>query len=247
MERIQGVGIRFTVPGYLLLLLIQFVLSGLVILWARGVDGWTLADLRIARPAWRPVGLGLLTGAIYSGGCVLWSLGHSQGVERVGADVPLGSLLAWAAPSLLVMLPMNSLKEELLFRAYAVGRLQRRGTIYAALVSSVLFALSHFVGEPPTPWRALTLVLFGLLCAFLFLRTGTLWSVVALHSSWNAGFVLFSGNVQVGGLFRYVQEAEGPWNEPFRLLLVAACFAAVQAATQSVRGEAKRAGTVVTS
>jgi membrane protease YdiL (CAAX protease family) len=85
--------------------------------------------------------------------------------------------------------------EELLYRGYVHEVLRERsGFGWAALVSSVWFGIRHavqLVGGPEYPWLAATSwVLFGcglgLVWAWLYERTRSLWPPIIVHTLFNA-------------------------------------------------------------
>lgn len=107
------------------------------------------------------------------------------GLARIG----LGSGRAgWAlAFGLLTMVPV-ALSEEILFRGYILRNLtQAFGAWPALLLSSACFSVLH-LSNPGADRSALPLVnifLAGVLLAYPYLRTGSLWLSVGLHFSWN--------------------------------------------------------------
>ena len=72
--------------------------------------------------------------------------------------------------------------EELLFRGLLYGTLRRAvGPVPAAAVSALAFAAIHGL------WiHAAVLFLLGYALARVYERTGSLWSAIALHATYNA-------------------------------------------------------------
>lgn len=104
-------------------------------------------------------------------------------------------------PSLMAIVPLKALKEEVFFRALPfallanaawTGRqkplLSRGGFV---LVSSIVFIAAHEVnfrylqGDPMSLSTLITLGFFGVLTGALFLRQGHLLGCLALHAGWN--------------------------------------------------------------
>lgn len=72
--------------------------------------------------------------------------------------------------------------EELLFRGWLLGGLRRHwGDARALMVSAGLFAIIH-----ADPWATPALFMLGLVFGGVYLRTGSLWACILLHSMWNA-------------------------------------------------------------
>jgi membrane protease YdiL (CAAX protease family) len=77
--------------------------------------------------------------------------------------------------------------EELLFRGLLLSRFRAHGYLVSGTVlSAVVFSLAH--GQPR---HFLELSATGLLLAWLYLRTNSLWPPIALHSLFNALAVMF--------------------------------------------------------
>jgi membrane protease YdiL (CAAX protease family) len=96
------------------------------------------------------------------------SFGAHEGLEAFVLDVITGGVIA-------------PLAEEPLFRGLVLGGLAQRAPFAAAaVVSSLLFALTHGVGVL-APIFAL-----GLGLAYLYRRTGTLWAPILAHALVNA-------------------------------------------------------------
>ena len=83
------------------------------------------------------------------------------------------------------------LAEETFFRGFLFGGLVKRlGVFWAALASGFLFSLAH--GEPTT---MLPFTIVGMLLAWSYLYTGSLWTAIGAHFLFN----LISYSVSVGG------------------------------------------------
>lgn len=101
--------------------------------------------------------------------------------EQLGVDA--GALAAIGAGLLIVI--AAPLSEEIFFRGFFFAGL-RRGMplIAAALVSGVLFGAAHLTTGDVLAFVQLSVL--GALLAWLYERTGTLWSPIALHFANNA-------------------------------------------------------------
>jgi len=88
--------------------------------------------------------------------------------------VGLGLLVVLAAP----------VAEEVFFRGFLFGGLRGRMSFWpAAAVSGLLFGLVHLPGGP---LQVPPLAVFGVLLAWLYERTGSLWPPILMHAIQNA-------------------------------------------------------------
>jgi membrane protease YdiL (CAAX protease family) len=82
--------------------------------------------------------------------------------------------------------------QEVLFRAFAMGMLAQRWPTSAGLWAAIIFMLAHVQFVPPYVWPeqlALSL-LFGLLYAIMYARTGSLLAPSVAHGCSNGIFVI---------------------------------------------------------
>ena len=87
------------------------------------------------------------------------------------AAIVAGFLIVAAAP----------LSEELFFRGFMYGGLRRRLPVWAAAgVSGIVFGLVHYTG-PDSIGVVPQLAVLGILLAWLYERTGSLWPPILLH------------------------------------------------------------------
>ena len=99
----------------------------------------------------------------------------------------------------LVLLP--ALVEELLFRGLLCAELDRRGTLRAVLLSSLLFALIHFdLSNLPFYFLA------GVLLALVLYATDSLICVMLVHAAYNAVSVF--GRPYVNAMYRFTGSTE---------------------------------------
>lgn len=76
--------------------------------------------------------------------------------------------------------------EEIAFRGYLQSRIaERYNPVPAVLIVAVLFALSHPVSAVDPLFYLATAILVGILFGAVFVRTGSLWMGIALHTVWN--------------------------------------------------------------
>jgi uncharacterized protein len=167
--------------------LLAITLAGVAFAVARPGPGLAApADLGLRRPlspAMRASVLGYLTYI----GCALVIAALIQPEQEditrdLGADEGvLGSL---AAGILIVV--AAPLTEEIFFRGFVFGGLRRALPFAAAAaIPAVIWGLLHYTG--PDSWGVvLQLAIFGLVLAWLYERTGSLWPPIALHLFNNA-------------------------------------------------------------
>jgi membrane protease YdiL (CAAX protease family) len=87
------------------------------------------------------------------------------------------------------------LAEETFFRGFVFGGLRRYGFFWAALASGLMFSVAHL-----NPGGLLPLTLVGILFAWSYSRTGTLWTNVTAHLVFNlVSFIALTAIVQSGG------------------------------------------------
>lgn len=76
--------------------------------------------------------------------------------------------------------------EELLFRGYLLRLLQQScSTVWAVMISSLLFVWAHAVNPQYDLKAYLIAVLAALLLIYMLFRTGSLWLSIGYHTSWN--------------------------------------------------------------
>ena len=127
--------------------------------------------------------------------------------------VPPAGQLAGLIAVILLTTPLQSAGEEVGFRGYltqAVASWSRRplvGTVVAAAVTSVLFALAHGVQDPAL---FLDRLAFGVTASWLAWRTGGLEASVALHVVNNLVGLLFSAST--GQLEESITGSALPWS-----------------------------------
>ena len=154
--------------------------------------GFAWADL-----GWVQVsGRWLAAGVAATAGVYVVSVTAELALQRFGGDrgtqwwAELLPLLPMSMPGFLLVLATGAvavpIAEELLFRGVLYGWLRARwGAVRGGMLSAVVFALMH------PPGGALQIFLVGLVLAWLYERSGSLWPSMVLHGCNNGvGFVL---------------------------------------------------------
>jgi membrane protease YdiL (CAAX protease family) len=86
----------------------------------------------------------------------------------------------------LIMHLTVAMLEELLMRAIFFRIIERSlGSVYALLLSALLFGAGHLVNENVSILGTATVVAAGLLLAAAYMATGRLWMCVGMHAAWN--------------------------------------------------------------
>ena len=104
----------------------------------------------------------------------------------------------------LFMLTLNSFKEELLFRSYAIENIEGEatGNWTVILIASAVFSVVHLVLEPFTWTAFISRFLFGVFTCQVYVVTRSLWPIVGIHngSNWLAVTCSGEGNWKMGGI-----------------------------------------------
>jgi membrane protease YdiL (CAAX protease family) len=108
-----------------------------------------------------------------------------------GDTINLQTSLTAASPLLMLLMAgfLAPVVEETLFRGALFGRLHTKSHILAYVVSIVLFAVAHvwqFAIADPTQWvRALSWIPMGIGFAFVYRRSGNVFTSMTLHMLFN--------------------------------------------------------------
>ncbi|MBO4453035.1 MAG: CPBP family intramembrane metalloprotease [Clostridia bacterium] len=82
---------------------------------------------------------------------------------------------------------VQAFSEELVFRAFLMPKAARTGAgvFGAVMINSLAFAALHLGNNGVDAVSVINVFLFGIFASLLFLRTGSIWGVAAIHASWN--------------------------------------------------------------
>jgi hypothetical protein len=99
----------------------------------------------------------------------------------------------WGGMLLLtIILLFGAIGEEMLFRGYGFQVLLASAGRFATILPvSVLFAAAHGTNANITTLGLLNTMLWGVLLAWAFLRSGDLWLPIGLHYGWNVALPFF--------------------------------------------------------
>ncbi len=110
--------------------------------------------------------------------CVLTGACHFEGVS---AQLVPGYVVFY-----LIGYMIQGLAEEVICRGYLLVSLSHRNSVwYSVILSSGVFMAMHMSNEHVTVLAYINLFLCGLLFGLLFVESGSIWMVAALHSGWN--------------------------------------------------------------
>lgn len=188
------------VAGLVVTLLFDGVLFGSSVIFS----------VRRYRCSWGALGLGRLSTKVFWPGVGTAALGHiiiivyASLIQLLGLDFLLPGtnvpdelfeerlVLPLAGVATVLVAP---LAEETFFRGFVFGGLRRYGLFWAALISGLLFAAAHVSLGGLIP-----LALVGMLFAWAYSRTGSLWTTIYAHFFFNlVSFVALTAIVQSGG------------------------------------------------
>lgn len=203
-QALQGSGFSVSVPQIVALLGIVAVSAAVpvaaqVFLRRRPVAA-LFGEGRHRRAGLGGLGLGLGVAGLV----LLTRVGLATHVEctvAVPSKVSVPELAGAYAFFLVVVVLLNSLKEELVFRAYPLTAMRDRDRRLLIVVSATLFAAVHLVLEPPSVSGALDRWLYGILFAQVYLMTSSLWGAIGVHSGVNLVPSTFSGDWTMGGFW----------------------------------------------
>ncbi|MFS0690244.1 CPBP family intramembrane glutamic endopeptidase [Sporosarcina sp. 179-K 8C2 HS] len=159
-----------------------------VLLW-RFVNKGTLKELGFRGPL-KDLGFGLLLGAV-SIAIIFFILLATGNITLLNSlTKPEFSLFSI---SFLVMFIFVGFSEEIFFRGYVMSTMESRGNpkwlIY--VVSAVVFSLAHGMNPNVSVLGLINIALVGILFAYMFDATKSLWLPIGYHITWN----YFQGNV----------------------------------------------------
>lgn len=105
--------------------------------------------------------------------------------QRLGPYPPNNVLLRICKSALLV-----PAVEELFFRGYLDGALERYGKRRAAVVSALCFASVHMGGKGAAPMQWMLFAAMGLLFSALKMKTGSMIAPILVHGCYNLSLIL---------------------------------------------------------
>lgn len=195
-----------------------FAQIALVIVVQRFVHRRPLHDLGFRGRPLRDLGLGFVIGVAVSGVQTLVGLLFAANVSirwMVPTDVPILTMAVYYVMALVLLLTLNSLSEELVFRAYPIEQLvlDNRRPLVALVVIAVVFSAMHNLVDPFDPAVFLARTLWALLFSLLYYRTRSVWLISGTHNG--ANFIpvtFFADDWRKGGIWELSREAGPLWS-----------------------------------
>ncbi len=174
---VQGYGLwlltsylPFVGAGGLILLYTRITRKDIFRLYFRGSKGNNLKML----------GLGLLTGFLMNGACILVAFLHGDIRLRAGSISPLWLVIAF------IVVFIQSATEELMVRGYLFYHIRDRyGAPLAIILGSFLFSALHAVNDGVTVLALVNIGAIGLFYALSVQYLDSLWFAMANHAMWN--------------------------------------------------------------
>lgn len=170
-----------------MLQLLILLLASLLLIWVLEGEGLFALGLWPAGFVWRIAGLLFVVTLLCAGGSVLlriWIAGESFGINE-GLSVRAMLRSAWD-------ILRGVLTEELICRgALLYILIKRLGAAWGIFLSSVLFGALHWLnggvfGNGPQMLIVFSLTFsMGLLLAYSYVKTGSIWAPIAIHLGWN--------------------------------------------------------------
>jgi Predicted protease of the Abi (CAAX) family len=191
--RLAGVLLGTTISSSLQNVVTYYILFAVTVIIFHGFLGRTTAALADrAGAALRALGAGIV--ALYGLNELVYRLTNLLLGNRTNLnDVAVSAQIASAPRStLLVVILLAPFVEEVLFRGLVFGNLREKSRLLAYALSCVLFALMHVwqyaLGNQDATYLLLMVQYLapGLVLAWAYDYSGTLWSSVGLHIAVNA-------------------------------------------------------------
>jgi membrane protease YdiL (CAAX protease family) len=208
-RNLRGLADRPHLVDLLVYAVVTSALIGASIALARGVEPSALPSWRSMLGRWRSLGVGFVIGATLN--TIPWTLAVVRGDATVG-DAFSGRVTATAVLTGLLLAVWNAGFEEVTSRAVPLTITRRWRPAYSVIVTSLLFALMHGIGESLSPSRVLYLFSLGVVFAICWVVTGSVALGTGVHAGWFWASLVPSGRAASGALLqvdgdvgRYVQ------------------------------------------
>jgi membrane protease YdiL (CAAX protease family) len=205
-SQLQGSGFEPT-PGTLLIVII-FSASQFLIIWLamHFIHKQPFKCLGFRRPILKPLLVGTVAGFVIEISKYLTKLIFATNASlewNVPAEAELLKVLIYFLLWLVFLLTLNSIKEELVFRAYTIEQFNDypNALIWILIGVSLLFAAIHHIIQPFTLTAFLSRFSIALLFSYVYFRWRSIWLVSGFHNGANIVGTMLFGNWKAGGLF----------------------------------------------
>jgi membrane protease YdiL (CAAX protease family) len=142
--------------------------------------------LGLRRPIRRSVRISVIAYLVYIGCAVVIGLLLQPDQEDVTRELGVDEGTAVAILAGILIIVAAPISEEIFFRGFMFAGLRRSTPFWvAAAISSGIWGLFHYTGSDS--WGViLQLSVFGVILAYLYERTGSIWPTIAVHAFNNA-------------------------------------------------------------
>jgi hypothetical protein len=167
--------------------MLELTLIGVAFAVARPGRGLAApAELGIRGAPWRAFGVALLAFLAYVVFAAVYAPLVQPEQEDIARDLGYGETTLGSVTIGVLIVALAPVAEETFFRGFMFGGLRRRAPFaVAALVSGAVFGLFHYTG--PDTWGVVPqLAVLGIILAWVYERTGSLWPAIFLHTINNA-------------------------------------------------------------
>lgn len=195
------------------LLLGTFAGTVTVLFWGKFVSGRSMRTYGfVKKNAVKHYFIGILTGLGMFSAAILICV--ATGACKVSFNPDGFSVFLLIALFIGFMVQGN--EEEILCRGHVLVSVSRRYSVVTAIiVNSLIFGALHIFNSGLSVIGMINIILFGLFMSVVFIRTGNIWMVSAIHTMWNFAqgniFGVFVSGNKMGETF-LVTEAYGRMN-----------------------------------
>jgi len=202
-------GFGFKITGGVLVLTFGYAISQFLLIYLvnRIFHKRPFKLLGFRGPVLKPMGVGISIGLLFTGiyYVIRGVIGGNFSIAwAVPADAPVLSVIFHTFFVLLIILTINSLKEELVFRVYPLEQFMDKPkamTLVVVLVAP-FFSGIHFMYLPASFGAFFNRFGIALLFGFAYYHWRSIWFISGIHTGANImPFLFFSGKWQVGGLW----------------------------------------------
>ncbi len=215
LSQLQGAGFEPTVRTMTIVLIyaaLQFLLIWLVM---RLIHRRRFGELGFRGPILRPLLVGTAIGLaieLVNTGLICIAGSEVHLASNIPPEAAVGSVIGYFLLFLLFLLTLNSLKEELVFRAYPIEQFNDhpRAMVPVLIFVSLVFAAVHHVIEPFRAAAFLSRFSIALLFAYVYFRWRSIWLITGLHNGLNLLSFLLVGHWKSGGLLKLTYQSPSP-------------------------------------
>jgi membrane protease YdiL (CAAX protease family) len=207
-----------TVTVVVLFAAFQFFLIWSVI---RFIHKKSLKSLGFKGPVLYPLLIGTALGMIWAAAEYLFL--HLSGSKIIidliiPENVSVIEITGYFLLNLLLLLTLNSLKEELVFRTYPINQFDDYPKLMLPLliVVSLVFASLHHILVPFALDDFVSRFTIALVLCFVYYRWRSIWFIAGLHNGLNLLEYVIGGNYKMGGLLKISME-----KDPYQFVSVA--------------------------